>query len=86
MLRLPCPHCGLRDESEFRYRGADLGDRPAESAGEAAMFEHVYLRDNPRGQNREFWLHVYGCGQVLAVTRDTLSHEVVAVSLPGEPA
>jgi len=30
MLRIPCPWCGVRDESEFRYRGDATRSRPGD--------------------------------------------------------
>ncbi|MET0483367.1 MAG: sarcosine oxidase subunit delta, partial [Aestuariivirgaceae bacterium] len=32
MIRIPCPHCGLRDEIEFTYRGDTNAVRPAPDA------------------------------------------------------
>ncbi len=77
MLRLPCPLCGLRDETEFSYGGDATRRRPPqEESSEEAWLEHVFLRENPRGPHREFWHHVNGCRQWLVVERDTLTHVV----------
>lgn len=84
MLRIRCPHCGLRDESEFRYRGDASVERPSGEAAEAAFVDYVYQRGNVRGTHLEWWLHVGGCRQVLKVTRDTVSHVITAVSLPAD--
>ncbi len=73
-----CPHCGVRPKEEFTIRGAAL-DRPAPDAGEAAFFDYVYLRDNPRGTYAEHWHHVAGCRRWLVVTRDTATHAVTSV-------
>jgi sarcosine oxidase subunit delta len=78
MLRIPCPWCGERDETEFRYRGAAAGPRPPPQADLAAFSAYVYERDNPRGWHREWWLHVGGCRRLLLVVRHTLSHEIRA--------
>jgi heterotetrameric sarcosine oxidase delta subunit len=86
MLRIKCPHCGLRDESEFRYRGDASVARPGADSGEAAFAGYVYQRVNPRGTHLEWWLHFGGCRQVLKVERDTVSHRIIAVSLPDEQA
>ncbi|HEV3179919.1 MAG TPA: sarcosine oxidase subunit delta [Steroidobacteraceae bacterium] len=84
MLRIPCPWCGERDESEFRYRGDASRVRPDAEAGVAAFNAYVYERDNPRGWHQEWWLHVGGCRKLLKVLRHTLSHEIGSVAAPGE--
>lgn len=80
MLRIPCPWCGLRDETEFRYRGDATRTRPAAEAPAEAFTPYVYLRDNPRGWHIEWWLHVGGCRRLLKVVRHTLSHEIRTVT------
>jgi heterotetrameric sarcosine oxidase delta subunit len=82
MLRIPCPWCGLRDESEFRYRGDATRRRPGAEAGIDAFNAYVYQRDNPRDWHSEWWLHVAGCRRLLKVARHTLTHEIRSV----EPA
>ena len=76
MLRISCPWCGVRDESEFRYRGDATRERPAGDAGIDAFNAYVYERDNPRGWQSEWWLHVAGCRRLLKVVRHTLTHEI----------
>ncbi len=78
------PLLGPRDASEFVYLGdASLLNRPDADAPEAAarFFEYLYLRDNPAGHHRELWYHAHGDRSWLIVTRDTLTHEVLAVEL-----
>jgi heterotetrameric sarcosine oxidase delta subunit len=84
MLRIPCPWCGERDESEFRYRGDASRVRPDAEAGVAAFNAYVYERDNPRGWHQEWWLHVGGCRKLLKVLRHTVSHEIGSVAAAGE--
>ena len=82
MLRIDCPVCGLRDETEFSYGGDATAIRPA--VGETDIekwLAYVFLRDNPRGPHREYWHHVQGCRQWLVVERDTLTHEIGIVVL-----
>jgi methylglutamate dehydrogenase subunit B len=76
MLRIPCPHCGERDESEFRYRGDAGVRRPAADAPAEDFIDYVYLRDNPAGPHREWWQHIGGCRSIFAIDRDTLTHEI----------
>jgi sarcosine oxidase subunit delta len=84
MLRIPCPHCGTRDEFEFRYRGDASVKRPADDAGAEDFHAYVYERANPAGWHLEWWQHVSGCRQVLKVVRHTLTHEIRAVGLAGD--
>ncbi len=85
MLRIRCPWCGERDESEFRYRGDASQRRPPADAGLTAFSAYVYERGNPRGWHLEWWLHVAGCRQLLKVVRHTLTHEIRAVGTAAEP-
>ena len=84
MLRIPCPYCGERDETEFRYRGDAARRRPPGDAGLDAFAAYVYERDNPCGWHLEWWLHVGGCRMLLQVVRHTLSHEIHAVGHAGD--
>jgi heterotetrameric sarcosine oxidase delta subunit len=81
-MRIECPFCGERDASEFVYRGDAAIKRPDPSAPEADenFFAAVYLRDNPAGPHEELWYHAFGCRMWLRVTRNTLTHEILAVN------
>jgi sarcosine oxidase subunit delta len=46
----------------------------------------VFIRDNPRGAHHEYWQHVHGCRQWLRVVRDTVTHEIAAVTPAREHA
>jgi heterotetrameric sarcosine oxidase delta subunit len=85
MLRIPCPWCGVRDESEFRYRGDARRTRPAAQAGLGAFSAHVYERDNIKGWHLEWWLHVGGCRRLLKVQRHTVTHEIRWTGGAAEP-
>lgn len=84
MLRIACPWCGARDETEFRYRGDASVTRPGADADVESFNGFVYQRDNPRGWHLEWWLHVGGCRQLLKVVRHTLTHTIHAVGRPDE--
>lgn len=75
---IPCPHCGTRPKEEFTIRGAAV-QRPSPDADPGAWFDHVYLRDNPKGPVAEFWHHAGGCRRWLVVERDTAGHAVLDV-------
>jgi sarcosine oxidase subunit delta len=82
MLRINCPVCGLRDETEFSYGGDATVVRPPQDEPSAdAWHDYVFLRDNPRGPHREYWQHVQGCRQWLVVERDTLTHKIGGAAL-----
>ncbi|MEM8588617.1 MAG: sarcosine oxidase subunit delta [Pseudomonadota bacterium] len=87
MLRIPCPVCGLRDETEFSYGGHASVKRPAMAETDPkAWMNYVFYRDNPRGRHLEFWHHVQGCRQWLVVERDTVSHVISDCRLAREDA
>ncbi len=85
MLRIECPVCGLRDETEFTYGGDASATLPSISEPSPEhWYETVFVRDNPRGAHRELWHHHLGCRQWLVVERDTLTHEIGSCRLPRE--
>lgn len=87
MLRLPCPYCGVRDHSEFRYGGDASKRRPAHGEPDRqAWHDHVFLFDNPKGLHREYWQHVLGCRQWFVVERDTVTHAITRAWPPREAA
>ena len=82
MLRINCPVCGLRDETEFTYGGDATVIRPLLTESDPAKWlDYVFFRDNPRGPHKEYWQHVTGCRQWLAIDRNTLTHEIGTVRL-----
>lgn len=87
MLRIDCPICGVRDETEFTYEGDATVARPdTDEADPGVWHDAVFIRDNPRGPHREYWQHVHGCRSVLVVERDTLTHDIAACRLAREEA
>ncbi len=80
-MRIPCPMCGERDAQEFTYLGDAKPARPDPADATEAMFDYVYLRDNPAGPMREYWHHAAGCHAWLVVSRDTRTHAIGAVEL-----
>ena len=85
MLRIPCPWCGIRDETEFRFGGEAHVERPGLEVSDAAWADYLFNRENPKGLHYERWCHVYGCSQWFNVVRDTVTHEIHAVYEMGEP-
>ncbi len=87
MLRITCPVCGLRSETEFTYGGDATVKRPDDT--EQALepwLEYVFTRENPRGWHREYWHHAQGCRQWIILERNTLTHETGATTLAREDA
>lgn len=81
MLKIDCPFCGLRDETEFRCGGQSHITRPGPhgEVSDARWAEYLYLRENPKGWHYERWLHAAGCRQWFNVARHTVTHEIRAV-------
>ncbi len=78
MIMLPCPWCGARAGSEFRYSG-EVIDRPDPGTTTAAQWrDYLYLRDNPRGWVTEWWYHRAGCRKYFTIDRDTRTDETRA--------
>ena len=83
-MLIPCPHCGLRDVSEFTYGREASKQRPdPETAAPEDWNDYVFYRDNPRGLHQEYWHHGQGCRQWLKVTRDTVTHKIESVEAVG---
>jgi sarcosine oxidase, subunit delta len=81
VLRIPCPHCGLRDEPEFSFGGPACVVRPGPDCDDAQWSEYLFNRENPAGVHFERWCHSYGCGRWLNIERDTTTHRIIMVYL-----
>jgi sarcosine oxidase subunit delta len=81
MLLIPCPWCGVRDETEFRCGGEAHIARPAQPAAlsDDQWADYLFMRSNPKGLHFERWRHVHGCGRWFNVARDTVSDRIVEV-------
>ncbi|MEQ9812892.1 MAG: sarcosine oxidase subunit delta [Azospirillaceae bacterium] len=81
MMRITCPHCGARNETEFHYGGQAHIARPADPdlLDDAAWAEYLFMRDNPKGVFAERWMHAAGCRRWFNALRDTRSHRITAV-------
>ena len=81
-MRINCPLCGNRDRREFYYLGhAAYLARPLPDADLAAWDDYLHLRDNPAGVTKDLWYHETGCGAWVLVTRNTVTHEIIASEL-----
>ena len=81
MLLIDCPHCGLRDETEFACGGEAHIARPLaeNSITDAEFADYLFLRDNPKGLFLERWRHTAGCRRWFNVARDTVTHEIIEI-------
>jgi len=88
MLRIDCPWCGPRDETEFGCGGeAHIALPPDPDAlDDAAWADFLFMRTNPKGRYLERWVHTYGCRRWFNVARDTTTERILAVYKVGERA
>jgi sarcosine oxidase subunit delta len=86
MLLIPCPWCGLRDETEFSYGGEAHIVRPEEPErlSDEEWADYLFMRENPRGRHLEQWVHAHGCRRWFNVERDTVTYEIKSVYRMGE--
>ncbi len=78
MLILPCPNCGERNVSEFRF-GGEYNPRPQdpEACDDAMWSSYLYLCENRLGVEKAWWYHQAGCGLWFLVERHTKTQQVV---------
>jgi len=85
-MLVPCPHCGPRNVSEFRYLGEEKA-RPDPNAAEPREWRvYLYVKRNPAGWTTETWFHRSGCQAFFTVERHTVTNEVRAARLPESEA
>jgi sarcosine oxidase, subunit delta len=76
MMLIPCPHCGPRNSTEFRYVG-EVTARPDPSTADAAAWRtYLYFRRNPAGWSTETWFHRMGCRRYFRIERHTVTNQV----------
>lgn len=86
MLRISCPWCGPREETEFHCGGQAHLTRPEnpEALSDQEWADYLFMRDNPKGLFAERWVHSAGCRRWFNVLRHTVTHQIVAVYTMGE--
>ncbi len=92
MIRIPCPHCGPRNASEFRF-GGEVNPRPKQplAIDETEWTDYLYMRRNRADVQTEWWYHRNGCGTWFLAERDNRTNEVLQSylwrpSAPQEPS
>ncbi len=83
-MRLPCPYCGKRDESEFVFGGPAHLERPASDVTDAEWTAYLFDHENNVGIQFERWAHLYGCGRWFNIARHTVSHEILHTYAMGD--
>jgi len=80
MLKIPCPFCGPRNESEFMHGGPAKKPRPNDPAGvsDEEWVDYLTVPPNPMGPVLEKWWHVRGCGRWVTIERDTVTHALIS--------
>ena len=80
MLRIECPYCGHRDESEFSYGGEANIVRPKDpdALSDERWADYLFMRKNPKGLHREQWVHAQGCRRWFNARRDTVTYVISA--------
>ncbi|MGH3095937.1 MAG: sarcosine oxidase subunit delta [Streptosporangiales bacterium] len=79
MMLLPCPHCGPRNATEFKYVGEATHRPDPATTTPADWRSYLYHERNVRGWARESWYHQAGCRRYFTVERHTEQNRV------GEP-
>lgn len=82
MTLIPCPHCGPRNSTEFRYAGEGRRRPAVSTATETEWRSYLYDHSNTAGWVRETWYHAFGCRRYFRLERDTVSNATRPV--PGE--
>lgn len=76
MIRIPCPHCKMRNSSEFRHVG-EVSSRPDPGTATPQQWRaYLYERTNPAGWTTETWFHAMGCRRFVRVERNTVTNEI----------
>ena len=82
MIQVPCPYCGLRNASEFRWVG-EMNHRPDPNRTTPEEWrDYLYMNHNPAGWTTETCYHRAGCRQYFVVERHTMTNELRAARRP----
>jgi sarcosine oxidase, subunit delta len=82
MILVPCPYCGSRNASEFRWLG-EVRERPEPASATLTQWRHyLYMRRNVAGWSRERWFHRAGCGRYFVVERNTVTNQFEVANEP----
>ena len=76
-LWIPCPQCGRRPVTEFRFGGEVPAVPDGLTDADQRDVDRAWMYTNPEGPSRERWFHEMGCRRWLTLDRDTRSDEVL---------
>jgi heterotetrameric sarcosine oxidase delta subunit len=82
MKLIPCPLCGPRNASDFRYVGESRPRPEPETASRADWRANLYLRENPAGWITETWYCRSGCRRYFVLERNTVTGAIRSSRLP----
>ena len=89
MFRIPCPHCGLRNVSEFRHVGEHRTRPDPLTVTPVQWREYLYQQSNRADWTVESWYHTSGCRRFLSLERHTVTNEtrpIAETANPGQAA
>lgn len=75
MLQISCPHCGVRNSSEFRHAGERRTRPDVATVSPEQWRSYLYLRANVAGWVSEQWYHSMGCRRFISIERNTMTNE-----------
>jgi sarcosine oxidase, subunit delta len=80
MLKIKCPWCGQREETEFTYGGEANVMRPQDpyALDDQKWAEYLYFKKNTMGDFEEQWNHAHGCRKWFNIKRNTLTNEILS--------
>jgi len=85
VILVPCPYCGPRNVSEFRW-GGEIKPRPDPNSTTPQQWrDYLYFRRNAAGWITETWCHQAGCGRYFRCERHALTNEIRATYVGSEP-
>jgi len=75
VFRIPCPHCGPRNRSEFRHVGEQTSRPDPRTTTPQEWRDYLYVRNNLADWTMETWYHGAGCRQFMTLRRHTVTNE-----------
>jgi heterotetrameric sarcosine oxidase delta subunit len=77
MILIECPNCGPRNAQEFHH-GGEYNPRPLEplTLHPDEWADHLYMRANTQGLQKEWWYHRAGCRLWFLAERHTKTNVI----------
>ena len=72
-FQLTCPNCGKRPVAEFAFK-SEYQVRPDADAEFKEWGDYIFLRENNKGMQMEWWFHLSGCQSWFLVERNTTNN------------